>query len=376
MNKRTLVIGGTGPTGPFIVDGLTDRGYEVTVFHSGKHEVEFKSPDVRHIHDDPHFEEGLKRGIGDQDFDLVVAQYGRLKLIAEFFAGRTDRLVAIGGATAIYGAETDERWGPLGRPALFPEQTPILAANDGSGGMTKIAYRMVEAMQAVFDVHDRGGYAASYLAYPLNYGPRNPGQYDWSIVRRLLEGRRRIVIADGGLKVESRVFSQNAAQAVLLAIDNPDIAAGKRYNVADKYSYTMRQRIEYIAKVLGCDIELIDMPYELAWPAHPYWRHTPGHRLTDSSVIRHELGYTESVEPAAGFAESIEWLVNNRPESRGGFEEQLGDRFDYDAEDALIDSWLGATVDLVANKPVRGEHRHQYAHPKAPADAAVAGKAT
>ena len=28
-----LVVGGTGPTGPYIVNGLLKRGYEVTVLH-------------------------------------------------------------------------------------------------------------------------------------------------------------------------------------------------------------------------------------------------------------------------------------------------------------------------------------------------------
>ena len=54
--KTALVVGGTGPTGPFIVNGLIDRGYEVTILHSGFHEVEFKQ-EIEHIHNDPHFRE-------------------------------------------------------------------------------------------------------------------------------------------------------------------------------------------------------------------------------------------------------------------------------------------------------------------------------
>ena len=99
VNPRALVIGGTGPTGPFVVEGLHERGFDVTILHGGQHEVEFAVPDVRHIHEDPHFQEPLERGIGRETFDLVVAQYGRLRIIAEVFKGRTERLVAVGGAT-------------------------------------------------------------------------------------------------------------------------------------------------------------------------------------------------------------------------------------------------------------------------------------
>ena len=37
--QTALVVGGTGPTGPFIVNGLRERGYRVTIFHRGTHEI-------------------------------------------------------------------------------------------------------------------------------------------------------------------------------------------------------------------------------------------------------------------------------------------------------------------------------------------------
>src|SRR5476649_134315 len=51
-DPRALVIGGTGPTGPFVVEGLHRRGFDVTILHGGQHEVEFAVPNVRHIHED------------------------------------------------------------------------------------------------------------------------------------------------------------------------------------------------------------------------------------------------------------------------------------------------------------------------------------
>ena len=67
-----LVVGGTGPTGPFIVNGLLKRGYEVTVLHGGFHEAEFDEP-VEHIHTDPHFKETLEEGVGNRGWwDLIV----------------------------------------------------------------------------------------------------------------------------------------------------------------------------------------------------------------------------------------------------------------------------------------------------------------
>ena len=51
---KALVIGGTGPTGPFVVDGLLKRGYDVTILHRGTHETDIL-PDAEHLHGDAHF---------------------------------------------------------------------------------------------------------------------------------------------------------------------------------------------------------------------------------------------------------------------------------------------------------------------------------
>src|ERR1700684_3847790 len=96
---HALVIGGTGPTGPFVVEGLAERGYDVTILHGGQHEYAFAVPGIVHTHEDPHFAETLSRGLEGTTWDLVVAQYGRLRVISEVLAGRAERLVAIGGAT-------------------------------------------------------------------------------------------------------------------------------------------------------------------------------------------------------------------------------------------------------------------------------------
>ena len=35
-----LVLGGTGPTGHFVVNGLRQRGHRVAILHSGRHEID------------------------------------------------------------------------------------------------------------------------------------------------------------------------------------------------------------------------------------------------------------------------------------------------------------------------------------------------
>src|SRR3954449_11719292 len=93
VEKTALVIGGTGPAGPPIIRGLQERGYRPVMLHSGKHEVDEVGPDkLEHIHTDANFAETLAAGIGDRKFDLVIATYGRLRLLPEVLKGRTSRL--------------------------------------------------------------------------------------------------------------------------------------------------------------------------------------------------------------------------------------------------------------------------------------------
>ncbi len=80
---KALVVGGTGPTGPFLVKGLQKRGYTVTILHRGTHEIPEIGPEVEHIHADPHFRETLDAALAHRTFDLVLATYGRIRFVAE-----------------------------------------------------------------------------------------------------------------------------------------------------------------------------------------------------------------------------------------------------------------------------------------------------
>ena len=105
---KALVIGGTGPSGPYIVNGLLARGHEVTILHGGQHEVEFDQ-EIEHIHTDPHFAETLAPALEGRSFDIVLATYGRMRIIAELMKGKTGRFIGAGGA-GVYARYADPRW--------------------------------------------------------------------------------------------------------------------------------------------------------------------------------------------------------------------------------------------------------------------------
>ena len=157
---KALVVGGTGPSGPYIVDGLLERGYEVTILHRGTHEVEFSGP-VEHLHSDPHFVETLEETLGSRTFDLVVCTYGRLKLVAQVMKGRTPRFIGIGG-TGLYRALVHSPRGPVGIPIPIPEDAPLNLDPD----LDKMTYLMAVSEQEVMKIHNEGHYNATIFRYP------------------------------------------------------------------------------------------------------------------------------------------------------------------------------------------------------------------
>src|SRR5580704_19070917 len=90
-----LVVGGTGPTGPLVVEGLLAQGHRVCILHTGQHEVDL-GRDVEHIHADPHFVESLSSALEGRHFDLAVAMYGRLAVVAPALRQHAEYLIGIG----------------------------------------------------------------------------------------------------------------------------------------------------------------------------------------------------------------------------------------------------------------------------------------
>lgn len=329
---KALVIGGTGPSGHYIVNGLLRRGYDVAMLHSGKHELDEIPATVEHIHTDPFSEDALRSALGDRTFDLTVAAYGRLRRIAEIMFGRTGRFISIGGAPAYRGYMNPTVFEPQGLPVPTPEDAPVVPveAEDAKG------WRVAQTEQAVFDRHP----TATHFRYPFLYGPYQIAPREWCVVRRILDGRRSIIVPDDGLTLNHSAYVENAAHAILLAIDRPEASAGEIYNCGDERLLTLRQTIEIIARTLGCDLEIVSMPWDLAVPARPMiaqpWT---THRVLDLTKIRTQLGYTDVVAPERGLAITAKWLREHPLPTNGPDEKIMQDPFDYRAEDELIASW-------------------------------------
>ena len=335
MERTALVIGGTGPTGPGVVNGLIDRGYQTTILHTGRHEVDTIPSSVEHVHTNPFRIGEVADALSERTFDVVYAMYGRLRDLAPYFVGRTGRFVAVGGVPAYRGFARPQLNSPKG--VLVPvRETAERASGDENDKVAKI----VATEDVVFEHHPD----ATLFRYPLIYGPGQVNPREWLIVRRIIDGRRRIIVADGGLTLRTAAFGPNASHALTLAVDHSDTAAGKAYNIGDEQTLTAAQSIEVIAAALDAEVELVSLPAALATPARPYLgAETVLHQFTGVDAMMNDLGYRDVVPATEAMAATARHL-RDHPIRRGSKTEmRLQDPFDYAAEDAIIDAFRSST---------------------------------
>ena len=350
---KILVIGGTGPTGPYIVNGLLERGHEVIILHTGTHEVEFSEP-VEHLHGDPNFKETLEQTLGNRTFDLVIGMYGRNRYLPEVMKGRTPRII-----TAAASAYAD------GLPQPVPETAPLKKE-------PKLLRQIWLTEQIIMEAHNRGDFSATILRYPGVYGPRQTMPMDWSIVKRILDGRKYFILPDSGLSFLTMGYAENTAHAMLLVVDNPEKTAGQIYNVRDGVALTLRQKVDLITSIMNYEWEMVNIPIDLARPSWPYttrWfdverLHLLQHNLPDISKLKIDLGYQDIVPVEEGIKRTVEWLIENPPDEKE-YETKSGDRFNYAAEDRLIQEFK-EFAEKARAIPFEVRYRHSYDHPKEP----------
>ena len=216
---RVLVVGGTGPTGVPLVQGLVDRGHHVTILHRGTHEDPETPTEVEHLHADPYDADSFRAALGARrlrplDRDVRPAARHRRG------AGRSHRPVRLG-----------RRRPGLPRVHEPVPDRPSRAARARSPSRPRWSGRPRTTRRAIASSAPRRPCSrptptATHFRYPYVYGPRQLVPREWCIVRRVLDGRERIVVADEGLTLHHHAFTENCAHALLLAVDRPDAAAG------------------------------------------------------------------------------------------------------------------------------------------------------
>jgi len=105
---------------------------------------------------------------------------------------------------------------------------------------------------------------------------------------------------------------------------------------------------------------------KIAQPCDPSKEFTPSgdpHILLDNNKAKRELGYTQVVPAHLAMVEAVEWLTAN-PVTPADYPLYPA-RFEYDAEDRLIDAYLRVVEWVREQAPDEApDVRHPMPHPK------------
>lgn len=365
--KTALIVGGTAATGVTIVAELERRGYDVTIYHRGTHEVDALQH-LEHIHGDPHDAHAIDRDLAGRSWDVTVATYGRIRHIARALRGRTGHFVSIGGIPVV----------ELLDGVPLRETHPYVSQEAAPAGLKGLLPKIIETEQAVLDLHESGGFVSTVVRYPYVYGPYSVVPMEWHVIRRVLDQRRIWILQGGGLAIGGRCAAPNAARLVGLILDQPAVAGGQIYHAADDRQFTQREWITMVAGAMDYRFEFEDIPASvvpLGTSAVPMAGEYSWARSLETSigVLRHtlvsnakaqiELGYEDAVEPFAWIRRTVDYWLSNPPLIDGLAGRFMPSEFDYAAEDSLLGFWRS----VVAGSGTYGVpllKSHPYDHPR------------
>ncbi|MET9926115.1 MULTISPECIES: NAD-dependent epimerase/dehydratase family protein [unclassified Streptomyces] len=337
------MLGATGQIGRAAVRALAEDGWEVTAVSRGGGRDERWDDGVRAQALDRDEEGALEKALGDGCDVLVdmVAFDGAHARQLTGLAGRIGSAVVISSG-AVYEDERGRSFDTQAEPDGFPrypvplsESQATVAPGDATYGTRKVLLeRELLAGDAL---------PVTLLRAGAVHGPYCRTPRELYFVKRLLDGRRRRVLAYGGESRFHPVHVANAAELIRLAARRP---GSRVLNAADPQAPTVAEIGAAIDAVLGRETEtvLVDGPPpeegvgDTPWSgAHPV--------VYDMAAAERELGY----RPVTGYVESlpetVEWLAaelagRDWREAFRKMARNYGETlFDYAAEDAWLEAY-------------------------------------
>ncbi|TMR00424.1 NAD-dependent epimerase/dehydratase family protein [Actinomadura soli] len=257
------MLGGTEFAGRAISEGALARGWNVTVFHRGRHEP---PQGVASLHGDRTTEDGLKALATDEKWDAVVDTWSAAPSVvrdsARLLDGRVKRYVYISSRSVYVFPEPD----------ALGEDAPVVAGSPDDGDDVDYAAAKRGAELAAIDVF---GDRALLVRAGLILGPyENIGRLPWWLNR----------IAKGG-----KVLAPGPRDAGLQYIDVRDLAAwtldaieqglGGPFDLVSPPDHTtMQELLEACIHTTDSDAELVWTPPETIleagiepWMDLPIW---------------------------------------------------------------------------------------------------------
>ena len=334
---RVLVIGGTGFIGLRVVRRLVDSGHHLTILHRGQTCFGLP-PTVSEIlgdrHDLPTSRSDFRSFTPDVVLDVIPYTERDAEVLVEAFRDITQRIVVL-SSMDVYAAYGRLRRSEKGEPSPTPlrEAAPLRSVLYPYRALAKdpsdmaYGYDKIPIEQIVMNDRRLPG---TVLRLPKIYGPGDKQHHTFEYVKRMDDGRKAILLEETKAQWRwTRGYVDDVAAAIALAVTD-DRAAGHIYNVGEEQAATEAEWVSSIGRAAGWIGRVVNAPRNLM-PVHLLEDYDYRHHLAaNTSSIRKELGYGESIRREDALRETIEWERTHPPEQVDV------KRFNYAAEDVVL----------------------------------------
>jgi nucleoside-diphosphate-sugar epimerase len=244
------------------------------------------------------------------------------------FKGIARRVVAI-SSEDVYRAYDVLRHRETGPPDPIPlgENSPLRERLYPHGEEGAEEYEKILVERVVMGDPELPG---TVLRLPAVYGPGDYQHRLFPYLKRIDDGRPRILLPEGIASWRwTHGYVEDVAAATALAVVE-ERAAGRIYNVGEPAPLPWAEWVRKIGHAAGWKGEVVTVP-EDRLPEHLSWDlNTDQHLFTDTSRIRRDLGYEETVFRGEALRRTVAWEREHPPA-----ELDLAS-FDYAAEDAAL----------------------------------------
>ncbi len=337
---KILVIGGTNFIGPPVVCRLHAMGHEVTLFHRGETKAD--------LPDGINYIKGDRKNLADYQsqfakiapqvvLDMIPYTEQDARDLVNTFKGISRRIVAI-SSQDVYRAynvllrrEVGIEPIPLKedsalRTQLYPfrdlPERPLNCPAD---------YDKILVERVVMGNLDLPG---TILRLPMVYGSGDPLHRLFPYIKRMDDKRPTIVLEENIANwCGCWGYVENVAEAIAIAVINEQ-AAGNIYNIAEASIVSEAQRIRNIGRIAGWHGEVVIVPKSKMPESWNLIFNTEQHWVTDTTLIRQELGYSEAILPDEALKQTIDWQRNHPPEDTSKW--VAPELLDYAREDAIL----------------------------------------
>ncbi len=307
LTMKILFIGGTGIISSACTREAVRQGHELFHLNRGNHPDQ-ASPGVTTIKADIRDPQQVEKAVAGQRFDCIVNwvafEPDHVRQDMELLEPLTSHYIFISSASVYL--KPPPHW-------FITEKAPV------GNPFWSYAQNKIACEELLLDSHRKNGFPVTIVrpshTYTNGWVPTPIGSRDFTIARRLLDGKEVISPGDGQ-SLWTLTHSDDFARGFTGLLGNPE-AVGEIFHITSDEARTWDAFYGIIGETLGLDVNIVHIPSDVVNEISP----TLGQGLMgdkgysmvfdNSKIKRFVPSYEARISFTEGIRRSMEWFEEN-----------------------------------------------------------------